>query len=357
MILKNIKIANFRCHESKNVKFSEQLNIVCGNNATGKTSLLEAISVLCITKSFKTRSYNEIIKENKDYFYIEGLLSLDQREYKLSFYADKKDKQMKIGNVVFKKASDYIGFANIVSYTSDDLVLFDGSPSDRMSMFDRIFCQISKDYLNLCNLLSLYIKERNTLLKRLKIENSTKLMNLLNVYDEKYCDVSKKIINSRRKYVEKLNIIASKIHRKISNNTEELQILYSPNAEIEEINEKLKNRIALDIERGYTSVGPKRDDCIFIINNKNTVKYGSQGQKKNALISLKLAFAELIEAETNNMPIILLDDVFGYLDKNRQNALVDCLNNSYQTIITTSSISDINENIIKNAYIISLKEE
>lgn len=357
MFVLELKLDNFRCHNTKKITFSSRLNIIYGDNATGKTSILEAIALLSVAKSFRTHNSHDMINENSNYFYICGLFKSNEKDFALSYYLDQERHYLKNGNNVIKRTSDFIGLSNVVAYTSDDLTLFDGSPSDRMILFDRVFCQISKDYLDACNLLNSIIKERNTLLKSLKFENKTNLVELMNVYDERFVRVAKTIICFRAKYINKLRDILQKKHSIISSQAEIADLVYQPNASDEDISKRLKERRNLDIERGYTSVGPKRDDCIFIINNKNTVKYGSQGQKKNILISLKLAFAELINEEKGEAPILILDDVFSYLDKKRQNALLNCLNKDYQTIITTSSLSDIDDEIINNAYLINLKEE
>ena len=355
MIIKKIKINNFRCFSNEIFCFGPKFTIVLGNNAIGKSSIIEAIHQISVCKSFRTTEYRELIKENEDYFLVEGLVEENGRQHSLSFYADRTVKKAKINNFNFVKLSDYIGTFNVVCFSSLDFLLVKGNPSDRRKMFELVFCQISKDYLYVSNYYKKFLKDRNALLKRLILENRKQDRILLETVSEQLIFYGKQLIKFRKEFCRKLSFYAEPIHNKISESKEQFQLLFEPCVD-DKYEEKFNTAIEEDLRKGYTTIGPHRDDYIFIINNKNIMVYGSQGQQKNSIISLKLAMAELVNEIKKEAPTLLLDDVFSELDKNRQNALVKNLNPNFQTIITAASISDIDKSIIDDSLIINLEK-
>lgn len=356
MVIKKIKINNFRCFKQKNIEFSSKNNIILGSNAIGKTSVLEAITCLSILKSFRTNDQMEMICENNDYFFVEGELLSGNNQAVVSVYFDKTLKRVKVNNYVYKKLSDYVGFFNVVTFSALDFLILKGASSERRRMLDLIFCQISKDYLIMSNYYKKLLKDRNALLKAFILENRDKALTLIEAVTEQMITCGNKIIEFRRTYCQKISEFSKKIHYEISSGFENFELKYTSSSE-KLTAEIFRKTFEEDVRRGYTTIGPHRDDYIFIINNKNISVYGSQGQQRNAMLSVKLAMADLLFEIKKEAPTLLLDDVFSELDEQRQNALIDSLNPEYQTIITTASISDLKENIINNSLIINLERE
>lgn len=355
MKVKSIKINKFRNFSELEVSFSPLITILYGENATGKTSVIEAINCISSIKSFRTNDFLDLINDKSDYFFLECSLLNDQKEEKVSFYCDKKTKRIKINNFLYTKLSDYVGFFNVVCFSALDFLKLKGSSLDRRKMFDLVFCQISKNYMNVSNYYKKVLKDRNTLLKRLNFENRSDLKNLLDVLTEQLIKCGNQIIEIRKKYLFKLTDYAKKNHLKISNNSELLSLNYSASVDFLREEDFLK-AYEVDVKKGYTTIGPHRDDYVFILNNKNLAQYGSQGQQRNAMLSVKLGMADLINEIKKEAPTLLLDDVFSELDKNRQNSLINSLNSNYQTIITTASISDLDNKILDNALIVKLNK-
>ena len=220
-------------------------------------------------------------------------------------------------------------------------------------MFDLVFCQISKDYLFMTNYYKKLLKDRNTLLKRLTFENRNDLQNLLEVITEQLIDYGNKIIEFRKNNIRKISEFASCNHYKISKNLETFELQYIPSFNM--LTKQIYDfSYAEDLKKGYTTIGPHRDDYSFIVNNKNVAIFGSQGQQRNAVLSVKLGMADFIFEIKKEAPTLLLDDVFSELDKERQNSLINSLNPNFQTIITTASISDLDKRILDNALIVEL---
>ena len=355
MKVKSIKICQFRNFHELEVTFSPKITILYGDNATGKTSIIEAINCVSTVKSFRTNDSFELINDKSDYFYLECSLLKEQKSEKVTFYCDNKTKRIKINNFLYTKLSNYVGFFNVVCFSALDFLKLKGSSIDRRKMFDLVFCQISKDYLIVSNYYKKVLKDRNALLKRLSFENRSDLQKLLDVVTEQLINYGNQIIELRKKYLLKIADYAKENHYKISNNSEGLSLNYF--ATVDKLTEEDFLKVySEDLRKGYTTIGPHRDDYIFIINNKNVALYGSQGQQRNAMLSVKLGMADLINEIKKEAPTLLLDDVFSELDKNRQNSLINSLNPDYQTIITTASISDLDNKILDNALIVELNK-
>ena len=353
MLIKSVKIEKFRKFVEFSIDFSPNITVIKGANAVGKTTIIEAINCLSTIKSFRTNNNVELINEKFDYFYLETVISTKTNYNLVSFYCDKNIKRVKINDKIVKKLSEYIGLFNVVCFSSLDFLKLKGSSSNRREIFELVLCQISKEYLEACNCYKKFLKDRNTLLKSLCLENRNDLIVLLDVINEQLILYGNKIISFRKHFIEKISLFSNKIHYDISNRQEDFCVNYAPCSKMlskEEYSSKLEE----DIKRGYTTIGPHRDDYIFLINGKNVATFGSQGQQRNALLSVKLAIADLIFETKKEAPTLLLDDVFSELDKNRQNALVNYLICKYQTIITTASISDLDKKLLNNAFVVEL---
>ena len=354
MTIKKLKIQNFRCFKDINFKFDPVFTIITGKNAVGKSSVLEAVNFLGICKSFRTTDYKELINENSDYFFVEGIISSEDKEDKLSVFSCEGLKTAKINNCKIDKLSEYVGTFNVVSFAALEFFAIKTNSAERRKMFDLVFCQISKDYLNSSNYYKKLLKERNALLKSFIIENNKGLEVLLDAISEQLVFYGNKIIEFRKTFCEKISVYANSIHDKITDGKENLMLEYKQSVN-SDFTEKLKTSKNEDLKKGYTTVGPHRDEFIFRVNGKNVMSYGSQGQQKNSILSVKFAMAELIYEIKKEAPTLLLDDIFSELDKKRQNAIIENLNPNFQTIMTTASVSDIDESILKNSLIINLE--
>lgn len=354
--INSVSLTNFRCYSSYLRSFSSNLVLIYGPNAVGKSSLIESIYLLSLTKSPRTSNEKDMIKDQKNNFFINGsFVSSVNNKYVVSFGFDGDKKVIKKNGSIIKKTSDYIGSIDAVWFSSKDLNLINGTPKERRSNFDRIICQISKVYFTALSNYKKLLKERNALLKWLILENKTNNVVLLETIDQKVVSEGKKVIKTRKKIIEKMNEILQKTHSEISGTNELIEIKYVPNVDENSFEDELKKHLHDDVKHGNTSVGPHKDDYIFIINNKNIGAHGSQGQQRNVVLSLKLSEVQLIYEVKNEYPILLLDDVFSELDKNRQNKLLKNINSEVQTFITTTSISDIEKEIIEHAELIHMK--
>ncbi|BEP27673.1 DNA replication/repair protein RecF [Helicovermis profundi] len=357
MYIKEIKLINFRNYEELKIDFSNNVNIIMGNNAQGKTNLIESIYLSGFGKSFRTSKENDIININKDFLFVRITFVKKNRENTIEYkIINNKKKEIKINNNSIKKISDLLGIINIVIFSPDDLKLIKNSPLERRKFIDRELSQMNNAYCK--NLIEYHkiLNHRNKLLKQIFFNN--KLKDTLDIWNKKLVEIGIVIIIKRREFIKNLSSISNKIHKNITNNLENLSIIYEPNIKsslsnnnknIEiEFSELLTKNIEVDIKRGYTSIGPHRDDISFFINDIDVKKYGSQGQQRTSVLSLKLSEIELIYNETKEYPILLLDDVMSELDINRQNDLVKTLN-KVQTIITTTDVNNIHINNINKS--------
>lgn len=353
MLIKKIKLQQFRSFLNYEVQFSPNITVIYGDNATGKTSIIEAVNCVSTIKSFRTNDTWELINDSSEYFYLEAILTADNLENKVTYYCDKQVKKIKLNNYLYSKLSDFVGFFNVVCFSALDFLKLKGPSNERRKMFDLVFCQISKDYMFVSNYYKKLLKDRNALLKRLIFENKSDLQQLMEVVSKQLVECGNKIIEFREKMINKISNFANEHHSEISEQLEVLVLKYCPSVEHLKI-EDYNNSLNEDLKRGYTTIGPHRDDYIFIVNNKNVTVYGSQGQQRNAVLSVKLAMADLIYEIKKEAPTLLLDDVFSELDRKRQNALVSSLNPNYQTIITTASISDLDNKILDKALLVKI---
>ncbi len=357
MRISSLKLYNFRSFSNYSIEFKPGINVLFGANAIGKTSLLESIYYLSLTKSFKTNDEQVIIRDGYDCFSIKGSFQKENESFDLKTIKDNKGKTVFKNLYKFPKISDYLGESLVVSFCNNDLSDLNGSSRNRRKIFEPIFCQISKEYVVASNCYKKILNERNALLKRLMLGNNNKLLVLLDSVDEQLFEKAKIIENKRKLFVEEINKKINEYHSKLSPENDVIRIDYLPSTNYENFKEELKLRREQDVKKGTTSIGPHRDDYVFIINNKNIIDYGSQGQQRSMLISLKLCFVELLKDAKDEYPILLLDDVLSELDKNRQNNLFSLINPNVQTILSTATLSEVDESVLNKANIITLKKE
>lgn len=342
MIIKSIELSDYRNYDFLSMEFSPGTNILYGDNAQGKTNILEAIYVSATTKSHKGSKDKEIINFNKEEAHIRTYIEKENIGTRIDMHLRKnKTKGLAIDGQRVKKAAELIGLCNVVFFSPEDLGIIKNGPSERRHFVDMELCQLDSFYFyNLSNYNKI-VEHRNSLLKEMAF--NAHLKETLNIWDMQLVSYGSKIIERRRIFVEQLNEIIEGIHYNLSGGKEKIEIKYEPDVEIEEFENKLMANQEKDIRAKVTSVGPHRDDFCFMIGGIDIRKYGSQGQQRTAALSLKLSEIELVKKITKDTPILLLDDVLSELDSNRQNYLLNSIGN-IQTIITCTGLEEFVNN-------------
>ncbi|KXT77765.1 DNA replication/repair protein RecF [Streptococcus sp. DD13] len=343
MWIKEIELQDYRNYNHLHAEFSPQLNVFVGKNAQGKTNFLESIYFLSLTRSHRTRSDKDLISFNKQNLTIKGIIERRSGETSLEILLSDKGRTTKVNHLRQAKLSDYIGTMNVVLFAPEDLQLVKGSPSLRRKFLDIDLGQIKPVYLTDLSNYNHVLKQRNTYLKNTREIDHT----FLTVLDEQLAFYGTKVIQHRSEFVQLLSKEADKNHSAISNQLESLTIQYVSSINFTDndnildrfVNHLSKNR-QKDIGKKVTSVGPHRDDLVFTINGLNAT-FGSQGQQRSLILSLKLAEIELIKSVTNEYPILLLDDVMSELDISRQTKLIEGIKENVQTFITTTSLEHL----------------
>lgn len=350
MYLDQIELQNFRNYETASLSFSPSINVLIGENAQGKTNLIESIYFLAMSRSHRTSKDREMIRWDSDFSKVKGQLIKKSHSVPLEIVLSKRGKNAKLNHLEQKKLSDYIGQLNVILFAPEDLSLVKGSPSVRRKFIDMELGQMNKIYLHHLAQYQRILKQRNQFLKRARYDKK---------YDEVYMDVlteqlaaeGAEVLYYRFRFVTQLNKWAKEVQADISDRKEELVIRYKTSANAtenmtkEELFEHLKEDYEAvkpqEIDQGTTTVGPHRDDLVFYVNDRNVQTYGSQGQQRTTALSLKLAEIELMHEITGEYPILLLDDVLSELDDSRQTHLLNSIQNKVQTFITTTSLDGV----------------
>ncbi len=339
---------NFRNLKDTTVDFSNGINIFCGENAQGKTNLLEAVYMCSSGRSHRTGNVGQLVRFGYDETHIRTFVIRDNSADRIdvSIHRDKR-KGMAVNGIPVKRMTDFFGNLNAVMFSPEDLRLVKGGPSERRRFIDMELCQLSRVY---CHDLQNYykvLKQRNNLLKTNGFDEK-----MLDIWDEQLCSYGEKIIEKRKIFTERLNEISREIHSDITDKREELMVQYKPNSR--ELAEKLAFYRRMDISLGTTSCGPHKDDMLIFIDGNDSKLYGSQGQQRTAALSVKLAEIELVKAETGESPILLLDDVLSELDEKRQYFLMKSIG-SIQAFITCTGVEDSIGKYIKESFMYNVK--
>lgn len=366
MIIERLQLTNYRNYEKLTLDFSPEINVFIGENAQGKTNVMESIYVLAMAKSHRTSNDKELIRWDADYGKIEGVVEKRYGELPIELTVSKKGKKGKVNHLEQSRLSEYIGQMNVVMFAPEDLNVVKGSPQIRRRFIDMEIGQISPVYLHDLLTFQKILKQRNLYLKQ--NQGRAALMNdvMLDVYTEQYIQAAIKIIRKRYEFMDLLQAWAEPIHKGISQDKEQLAINYLTVNGLEKewtvqemathLEQKLLDTRKREIDRGVTLVGPHRDDLQFFVNGYDVQVYGSQGQQRTTALSLKLAEIELIKQETNEAPILLLDDVLSELDDARQSHLLNTIQGEVQTFVTTTSVEGIHHETIQNAKMFHVKQ-
>lgn len=342
MIIKSIELKNFRNYEELEIHFDDQTNILYGDNAQGKTNVLESACVSATTKSHKGSFDKEMIRFGQQEAHIRTFVQKKDRDFQIDIHLKKnRSKGIAINQVPIKKASDLFGILNIVFFSPEDLNIIKNGPAERRRFIDLELCQLDKIYLSDLANYNKVLKQRNKLLKDLYFRPDLK--ETLFAWDEQLVTYGKRIIKRRQIFVQELNELVYEIHKNLSGNREELILKYEPDVEDIFFQDELFQNKEKDIKNAQTSVGPHRDDISFILNDIDIRKFGSQGQQRTAALSLKLSEIELVKSCIGDTPVLLLDDVLSELDSNRQNYLLHSIHD-IQTIITCTGLDEFVKN-------------
>ena len=344
MYIQSLELSNFRNYSNLFIEFDNGTNILYGNNAQGKTNILESIYLAGTAKSHRAVRDKEIIRFDEQEAHIKAVVKKNNAPVRIDMHLKRnKSKGIAINGIPIRKASELFGIINVVFFSPEDLNIIKNGPAERRRFIDMELCQLDKLYVhNLVNYNKI-INQRNKLLKDIGFGNDRELRDTLDIWDMQLADFGAKIVTRRNQFICDINEIIYGIHRKLTDNREELNVKYEPNIIGNNLYEELIRCREKDFKLKSTTVGPHRDDISFLIGDIDIRKDGSQGQQRTAALSLKLSEIELVKLMIKDIPILLLDDVLSELDSNRQKQLLESLNN-VQTIITCTGLDEFIEN-------------
>ena len=344
MIIKSIELSNFRNYKDLNIQFDAGTNILYGDNAQGKTNILEAAYLSGTTKSHKGSKDREMIAFDAKESHLRTIVEKNTKQYQIDMHLKKNgSKGVAINKIPIKKAGELFGILNIVFFSPEDLNLIKNGPAERRHFLDIELCQLDKLYLSDLTKYHKILNQRSKLLK--DIVYQPELLETLPIWDIQLMETGRRLIQRRRAFIEELNEIIFQIHFSISGEKERLILKYEPNIDEIFFEDELIKARQKDLKLCQTTVGPHRDDMLFSIDGVDIRKYGSQGQQRTSALSLKLAEIEIVKKMIHDTPVLLLDDVLSELDSNRQNYLLNSITD-IQTIITCTGL----EEFVKNRF-------
>ena len=336
--IESIKLSNFRNYESLELSFDKGTNIFYGDNAQGKTNILESVYLCGTSKSHKGSKDREIIRFEQDEAHIRMMVGKDSMSYKIDMHLRKnKAKGVAINGLPIKKARELLGVVNLVFFSPEDLNIIKNGPGERRRFMDAELCQLDKLYLTDLAGYNHVLNQRNKLLK--DMYKQPDLGATLDVWDMQLVQYGEKIIQRRLRFIEEVNAIIGDIHHKLTGGRERIGLSYEPGCGALSLETALEKNRERDIRMKSTSVGPHRDDICFMAGGIDIRRFGSQGQQRTAALSLKLSEIELVRQIIKDTPVLLLDDVLSELDKHRQNYLLDSIHD-IQTLITCTGLDE-----------------
>jgi DNA replication and repair protein RecF len=347
MILTNLKIKNFRNYDDLDLTFNKKINIFIGNNAQGKTNILESIYVLSLTKSHRTNKDLYLIKQNSLFTKIIGTINDEDKINKYEVLINENGKRVSINDKPLKKVSEYLSKINAIMFCPDDLEIIKGTPQERRSFFNISISGFNNNYVRYLNEYNKILKTRNEYLKNYEIVNK----DYLDVLTNKLIDLNIYIYNERKKYVETINKYLKDIYKDITGK-ENIILKYDSfmdNDDRNELEDKFNMVYNNELFQKVTLLGIHKDDFSIFIDDVKINNYGSQGQHRIAVLCLKLAEIKIYEEEYNKKPILLLDDIFSELDSTKKTNIIKFIKNDLQVFITSTDLNNIDKKIIKEA--------
>lgn len=342
MVVESIKLSNFRNYDTLELVFDSGTNLFFGDNAQGKTNILESVYLCGTTRSHRGSKDREVIRFSEEEAHICMIIKKNDISYRIDMHLKKnRTKGIAINGIRVKKAGELIGLGNFVFFSPEDLNIIKSGPSERRRFLDMELCQLDRVYLYHLSSYNKALMQRNRLLKDYDFYRESEPM--LDVLDEQLVRHGNVIIRQRDIFTQKLNEIIREIHYGLSGQKEQLFLEYEKDAEAEDFERRLKTNRDRDIRTRITNVGPHRDDLCFRINEIDIRKFGSQGQQRTAALSLKLSEIEIVKKNIMDTPVLLLDDVLSELDESRQKYLLESIHD-IQTMITCTGVNDFIEN-------------
>ncbi|GAF66336.1 recombination protein F [Bacillus sp. TS-2] len=364
MYIKSLSVKYFRNYQQASLSFDPRVNVCIGENAQGKTNLIEAIYVLALAKSHRTSNDKELISWDEEFARIQGEIVKETSTIKLDVVISTKGKKAKINGLEQRKLSEYVGAVNVVMFAPEDLNLVKGSPQIRRRFIDRELGQINPLYLYHLSLYQKVLQQRNQLLKQFQLKKGSPEM--LDILTDQLIPLAAEVIKKRFQFVKQLQGWAEAIHTDISRGKEKLELTYLASSNVseqldltkikEEFYQTYQTKKQKEIQRGVTLFGPHRDDLGFKVNGKDVQTYGSQGQQRTTALAIKLAEIELIHSEIGEYPILLLDDVLSELDDHRQSHLIETIQKKVQTFVTTTNLAGVHQEALKQSAIFEVEQ-
>ena len=370
MRIKSLKLLYCRNYFSTNIEVHPSLNVLVGNNANGKTNIIESIFCLALGKSYRTKSDSECIMFGEAATAMSCVVNKNDKNLDIMLGINNKGKSAKIAGIKKTKLTDFVGELNVVLFSPEDLQLVKGSPALRREFINREFYQYSRIYHKYYLMYQHLLKQRNLYLKDMRKNPKDEMfLAYLETITSQLAKVAIYITKERVSFVHEISALTYQNMLNISNGQETLKIKYKSSVleslnitDVNDTNFTEENLVKVmmkksfdDIMRGSTKIGPHQDDLEFYINDLDAKMYASQGQQRSIVLSLKLAEINYLKSKTGTYPVLLLDDVLSELDKNRQLKLLDAINENVQTFITTPSISDIKEDLLKKAKVFKIE--
>lgn len=338
MVIKSLKLKNYRNYELLDMTFDSKTNILYGDNAQGKTNILEALYLSGTTKSHRGTKDRDLIQFGREESHLETIVEKKGMEFQIDMHLKKNSpKGIAINKIPIRKASELFGIVHFVFFSPEDLNIIKDGPAGRRRFIDLELSQIDKVYLSNLSNYNRIINQRNSLLKELYHQDH--LMDTLDIWDMQLAEYGTKVIESRKQFIRQVNQIIADIHYRLTGGRERIELSYESSLGSLSLEQALKKNRERDIRMKSTSVGPHRDDLCFLSGDLDIRKFGSQGQQRTAALSLKLSEIELVKEVIKDTPILLLDDVLSELDKHRQNYLLDSIHD-IQTLITCTGVDE-----------------
>ena len=363
MYLKTLELHNFRNYADLVVEFGSGINVLLGENAQGKTNLLESIYFLALTRSHRTNSDRDLISWKTKAARVSGSVQKEHTVTPLEINLSSKGKNAKVNHLEQSRLSQYVGQFNVILFAPEDLSIVKGSPAVRRKFIDMEFGQMSSKYLYNSAQYRSVLKQRNQYIKQLQFNPKGDQV-YLDVLSDQLAAHGAEIIFQRIQFLKKLEKWSQEVHKEISQGKEKLSFQYVSPISSDQADTTEKIYAALqalfqkqrekELQQGKTLVGPHLDDVRFMVNDKNVSTFGSQGQQRTTALSVKLAEIDLMKEETGEYPVLLLDDVLSELDDSRQTHLLTAIQNKVQTFITTTSLSGVAQQLINEPHVFNI---
>ena len=338
MYIQSLELKNYRNYDRLIIEFSSGTNILYGDNAQGKTNILEAVYLGATTKSHRGSKDKEIIRFGENESHIRIHLMKHDIGHQIDMHLKKsRTKGAAIDRIPIKRSSDLLGFVPVIFFSPEDLSIIKNGPSERRKFLDIELSQLEKMYLHQLSSYNRVMAQRNNLLKQLAYQRE--LLDTLDSWDLQLVKYGSEVIRYRQKFIEDLNEIIREIHKNLTGKKEKIVLKYDYSVNYDEFLTVLQRKREIDLKYASTGAGPHRDDIEFLVNGIDIRKFGSQGQQRTAALSLKLAQIELVKRQTGETPILLLDDVLSELDSSRKNYLLDSIKD-IQTLITCTGLEE-----------------